>query len=157
MKPSILLRIGSIVSLVDFVGHTMAVPWTPTEGPESAALLGTLKSYRFDVIGSSRTYWDFYVGFGLIISVYLLLQTVALWHLATMATRDARSVRPLVALFALALVANTILTWRFFFAVPLVLAAAIAICLGLALVSLRTSGQARTSVLASADELKERR
>jgi signal transduction histidine kinase len=142
MKPSILLRIGSVASLLYFAGQMMGVPWTPSQGPKTAALLETMKAYRFDVTGSSRTYWDFYLGFGLIIGVHLLVQTVALWHLGTMAKRDASSVRLLIGLFGLALVANAILAWRFFFAVPLMLAIAIAICLGLAFVSARTSGPA---------------
>jgi hypothetical protein len=143
MKPSMPLRIGSVVSLLYFAGHTMGFPWTPSQGPETAALLETMKSYRFDVTGSTRTYWDFYLGFGLIIAVHLLVQTVALWHLGTMVKRDATSVRPLIALFGLALVANAILVWRFFFAVPLAMAVTIAICLGLAFVSARTSRPAR--------------
>lgn len=143
MKASIFLRIGSVVSLLYLAGHMMGVPWTPSQGPETVALFETIKSFRFDVTGSSRTYWDFYLGFGLIIAVHLLVQTVALWHVGTMAKRDASFVRPLIALFGLALVANAILAWRFFFAVPLVLAIAIAISLGLAFVCARRSAPAR--------------
>ena len=143
MNPSILLRIGSAVSLLYFSGHMMGFPWTPSEGPQTAALLAAMRSYRFDVMGSPRTYWDFYLGFGLIIGVHLLVQTVALWHLGTMAQWNASSVRPLVALFGLALVANAVLSWKLFFVVPLVLAIAIAICLGLAFVSAREREPAR--------------
>lgn len=139
MKPSNLLRIGSVLSLLYFVGHMMGTPWTPSQGPETTALVENMKSYRFDVMGSSRTYWDFYFGFGLIVGVHLVVQAVALWQLGTMAKRDASSVRPLIGLFALALVANAILSWMFFFAVPLVLAIAIALVLGLAFVSPQTS------------------
>ena len=146
MKPSFLLRIGSALSLLYFAGHMSGIPWTPSTGPETAALLDTMKSYRFDVVGSSRTYWDFYLGFGLTIGVYLLVQTVALWHLGTMSNRDARSVRPLLAVFGLGLVANAILLWRFFFAIPLVLTIAIAICLALAFVATRTNGDERPGV-----------
>lgn len=145
MKPSTLLRIGSVLSLLYFGGHMMGAPWTPSQGPETTALVGNMKSYRFDVMGSSRTYWGFYLGFGLIIGVHLLVQTVALWQLGTMAKRDASSVRPLIGLFGLALVANAILAWRFFFAVPLVLAIAIATSLGLAFISPRTSSPRGTA------------
>jgi hypothetical protein len=126
MKPSILLRMGSVVSLLYFAGHMMGVPWTPSAGPETAALLETMRSYRFDVTGSSATYWDFYLGFGLIIGVHLLVQSVALWHLGTMSKKDAGAVRPLIALFGLALVANAILVWKFFFAVPVAFAIVLA-------------------------------
>jgi hypothetical protein len=38
-----------------------------------------MKSHHFDAMGFSRTYWDFYYGFGLVISGYLLVQAVMLW------------------------------------------------------------------------------
>src|SRR4030095_10106872 len=98
-------------------------------------LMERMKSYRFDIMGSTRTIWDFHVGFGLMISADLLLQAVVLWHLGTMAKRDPGQVRPLIAMFALAFVANAILVGRFFFVVPLIMAIAIAICLGLAWLS----------------------
>ena len=138
MKPSTLLRIGSAISLLHFVGHTAGIPWTPSDDPGSTSVLSAMKSYRFDVTGVERTYWDFYLGFGLIISVYLLVQALALWQLGTMSRKDAISVRPLVALFGLGSVANATLAWKFFFSVPLVLAIAVSLCLGLALTAART-------------------
>ena len=62
-------------------------------------------------------------GFGLIISAFLLVQAVVLWQL---------QIRPIVASFLVAFVVNAILAWMFFFAVPAVMAVAIAACLGLA-------------------------
>lgn len=51
-----------------------------------------------------------------------------------MAKADAARLRPIVASFFVAFLVNAVLGWRFFFAVPVVMAVAIAICLGLTLV-----------------------
>lgn len=137
MNPVWLLRIASVFSLLYCAGHTSGMPWMSPDGPETAALTESMKQYRFDMMGATRTVWDFHVGFGLVISVDLLLQAVALWMLATMAKSDAPRIRPLIALFAIASVANAVLVGRHFFVIPLVTATAIAICLGLAFLAAR--------------------
>jgi hypothetical protein len=137
MKPSLLLRIAAVITLLYCAGHTIGMPWTPATGPQEAAVLAAMKSTRFDAMGSARTYWDFYFGFGVAISFYLALQAVVLWQLAALASGDASRVRPIIAAFFAAFVANAIVVWTFFFALPLILATAIAICLALAFLAAR--------------------
>jgi hypothetical protein len=137
MKPWILLRIASVTSLLYCAGHGSGFPWTAPEGPENTALVERLRSYRFDVMGASRTVWDFHVGFGLIVSLDLLVVAAILWFLAGQTKRDPAPVRPLIAILGLAFVGNAILVERFFFAVPLVLASIIAFCPGLAFLRTR--------------------
>jgi hypothetical protein len=137
MKTSLLLRVAAVVTLIYCAGHTMGIPWTPVSGPQPDAVIEAMKSTRFEVMGNMRSYWDFYIGFGLIISGFLALQAVVLWQLASLARRDAKQVRPIVAVFFASFVVNAVIAWTFFFWVALVLAAAAAMCLGLALVSAR--------------------
>jgi uncharacterized membrane protein SpoIIM required for sporulation len=98
-----------------------------------------MRSFHFDADGASRTYWDFYIGFGLMISVFLIAQSVVLWQLSGIAKKDSSLVRPILRAFFMSVVANAALGWLFFFTVPLVMALAIALSLGLALaiISLR--------------------
>jgi hypothetical protein len=140
MKASMSLRIASITSLLFAAGHALGgiQSWSP---PGETDVLQAMKSFHFDAEGVSRTYWDFYIGFGLIISVFLLAQAAVLWQLATMARAGASKVRPIVAVFFIAAVANALLSWKFFFAVPLVLALTIAASLGLVF----ASGQSTSS------------
>ena len=137
MKSWMLLRIAAVLTLLYCAGHTMGMPWTPSTGPQEVAAIEEMKSSRFDVMGSARTYWDFYFGFGAIISGYLAAQAVVLWQLAALAKHDWVRVRPIVAVFFVSFVVNAILVSMFFFVVPLVLAIAIALCLGFALMSTR--------------------
>jgi hypothetical protein len=142
MSPTLFLRIASVVSLLFAAGHTLGgtESWSP---PGETEVLRAMRSFRFDAEGVSRTYSDFYLGFGLTIGVYLLLQAVLLWQLATMAKADPVGVRPPIASFFLASVASAIVSWRYIFAVPVVFSVVVAACLGAAFLTARrvhTSG-----------------
>src|SRR4029450_1797917 len=106
MTPT-LLRIASIVSLVLTAGHTLGgmQSWSP---PGETPLLEAMRSFRFDAGGASRSDRDFSIGFGLTITVYLLAQGVMLWQLATLAKRDLVQVRPILVVFLIAALANTV-------------------------------------------------
>lgn len=129
MKPSLLLRITSIITLLFAVGHTLggANSWSPAGETD---VLRAMRSYHFDAGGVSRTYLDFYLGLGFTISVYLLLQAVLLWQLATIAKVDSVRIRPLIVSFFVASVICAFLSWKLIFAVPAIFCAVIAACLG---------------------------
>ena len=137
MKPFKFLRAASVLSFLFFLGHSAQVPWTPSDGGATSTVIGLMKSYRFEVLGSERTYWDLYEGFGLMVSVFLLLEAVVLWFLATLAVEDARRLRAIIVAYVVANVAQLILVVRFFFLPPVVLTAASTLCLALALWSSR--------------------
>ena len=131
MKPSLLLRIASVITLILALGHTSGGLglWSPAGETDA---LRAMRSFRFDAMGASRTYLDFYLGFGFIIGVYLFIQAVALWQLASIAKTDALRVRPLIGSFLLASAASAALAWKFIFVLPVVSFIAVAVCLGLA-------------------------
>jgi hypothetical protein len=126
-----MLRITSIISLLFAVGHTLGgqKSWSPIGEND---VFRAMKSFSFQTEGVSRTYLDFYLGFGFILGVYLLLQAVLLWQLATIAKTDPLLARPPVASFFVASVASAWLSWTFIFPLPAVFSAVIAVCLGLA-------------------------
>ena len=129
---SLMLRTASIITLLFAAGHTVGglQSWSP---PGETEVLRAMRTFRFDADGVNRTYWDFYIGFGLMISVFLLAQSAVLWQLSGVAKRDAALVRPILGVLLVSAVATGALAWRFFFTVPLVLAVTIALSLGLAL------------------------
>jgi hypothetical protein len=133
MKTSTLLRAAAVLSFLYFAGHSAGFPWTPSEGAGTAAVVGGMKSYRFEVFGSMRTYWDLYLGFGLTISVLLLLEAGVLWWLARLAAKAPEQARPFIGMFLLANAAQLALVLRFFFLPPIVLTVANTLCLALAL------------------------
>ena len=117
MTTTLLLRIASVVSLLFTAGHTLGglQKWSPMGEND---VLQTMTAVRFDTMGASRSYLDFFLGFGWSISVAMLLQTILLWQLAALAQPDPARVRPMIAVFVLATLASGVISWRFIFPVP---------------------------------------
>jgi len=132
MTTPLLLRIAAIITLLFFAGHTSGYPWTPDDGPAASAVVEAMKGHSFDVVGSIRTYWDLYIGFGLAISLFQLLQAVVLWQLAGIARVNGAGVRPIIAVFFIAYVINALLALKFLFVIPVVTSFVIAFILALA-------------------------
>ena len=102
--------------------------------PEATSVLEAMKSHSFESEGFKGTYWDLYFGFGLVISVYLLVQAAVLWQVGSLAKTDAILVRPIVVSFLVAFIINAALAWKYFFVVPVVMSGVIALCLTISLV-----------------------
>ncbi len=143
MKPTLFLRIASVLALIHCALHTVGgVFGTPSHGAEEIAVLEAMKSHRFAVMGSSRSYWDFFFGYGLFVSINLLIQGLLFWYLAAVAKTNSPWTRPIVALFFFNYVGMAILAWKYFFVAPAVTELLIALFLALAFA---TAGP-RTSV-----------
>ena len=128
MKARILYRIASIMILLFAVGHTVGFRKSdPRWGVD--AVLASMRSVRFETQGFSRTYWEFYTGFGLFVSVLLVFAALLAWHLAGMAPNQLASMRTVAWALALCFVVVTFLTWRYFFMAPVIFSAVISLCL----------------------------
>lgn len=137
MTSSFWLRSASVLTLLLALGHATGSPWTPDPGAESMAVVSRMQSVHFELLGAQRSYWEFYVGFGHTIPVFLLLLAILFWLLPA-AVPDPRRARTVLAVMLAAFVSIVGLDWVYFFAAPLVLAIAIALCLALALKSVRS-------------------
>jgi hypothetical protein len=131
LKASTFYRIAAVLILLFAIGHTVGfLQSDPKWGVDS--LLVSMKSTHFDVQGFSRSYWDFFVGFGFFVTVFLLFAAVLAWQLGGVALETLVTMRGLSWAFALCFVALTVLTWRYFFAIPIVFSSVITLCLILA-------------------------
>ena len=63
MKASVLYRIASVLLLLFAIGHTRG--FRMTDPKLGVSLIASLQTRHFQIQGSNRTFWDFYVGFGL--------------------------------------------------------------------------------------------
>jgi len=84
-----------------------------------------MQSTHFDVLGFSRTYWDFYVGFGLFVTVFLLLAAVLAWQLGGLGAEALAHLRGTAWTLALCFAAVSFLSWRYFFTIPIIFSTAI--------------------------------
>lgn len=137
MNAVLLLRVASVISMFFAAGHTLGglkSSWSPIGETD---VLAAMRMFRFDVQGASRSYLEFYRGFGFLLTVYLLTQAVLLWQLASLAKADQNGAHPFVWTFFVASIATEVLTWKFLFPVPVYFGAVVTACLGLALIASR--------------------
>jgi hypothetical protein len=131
MTTTLTLRIASSISLLFTIGHSLGglQKWSPNaDNP----VLRAMTDVHFDMMGMNRSYLDLYLGLGWSISVAMLLQTVLLWQLASLARNEAARVRPMIAAFLLATAASGIIAWLLIFPVPVIFCAVLALVLAYA-------------------------
>ena len=133
MRSSTLLRIASVLTLLHAVLHTIgAVFGAPAPGAQQAAV-SAMKANHFVVMGFTRSFWDFYLGMGLGVGIFLTVEAIVFWQLGAIAKTDAPRLRPLLATFLAGYVALAVNSYKFFFTPPVITQLLIALCLGLAI------------------------
>jgi hypothetical protein len=88
-----------------------------------------MHSVHFDAQGFTRSYWDFFSGFGLFFAVFLLFAAVLAWLLSGLPPELSARVRSIAWALAMCFVAITALSWRYTFTIPIVFSTLITICL----------------------------
>ncbi len=132
-RPAVWLRAAAVIAALFALGHQRGRPWLPGQDAASRAVAGQMQQVRFAVAGLSRSYFEFYQGFGLLVTVFLLVESVLLWQLGTLAARGAPGRAMLVTHLA-SFTAVALISARYIFTVPAVLAALIVACIATALV-----------------------
>jgi phosphoglycerol transferase MdoB-like AlkP superfamily enzyme len=130
MNATIYLRIASVLAIIHAILHTIGgVIGKPKNGAPEIAIIEAMKSRSFNVMGSMRTYWDFFYGYGLIVAITLLVQGILFWQLAIIAKTNAPQTRPIILLFCFNFLATTVVAWKYFFIAPAVTELLIAVSL----------------------------
>jgi hypothetical protein len=133
VKATLFLRIASVLTLVRCILHTFGgVLSSLRHGAEEVAVIDIMKSHFFDVMGSIRSYWDFFFGYGLFVTIFLLGVAGLLWQLGLFTKSNSIGIRPIVALFSMTFVATAVVAWRYFFLGPAITELLIAISLAMA-------------------------
>jgi hypothetical protein len=129
VKPVIFLRIASLLTFIHALLHTIGgVFGKPAPGPQQAAV-AAMKSNQFLLMGHTRSYWDFYMGMGLGVSIFLTAEAAVFWQLGSLAKVDSFRLRPIFAVFAAAYLVFALDSWRYFFVGPVIVEVLIALCL----------------------------
>jgi hypothetical protein len=141
MKPVFFLRIASVLTLIHAALHTIGgVFGKPAPGVQAATLL-VMKANQFPLMGATRSFWDFYLGMGLCVSIFLTVEALVFWLLGSLAKTQGRELRPILATFAAGYLALAVNSHQFFFFGPVVAEIIIAACLGMAILTAKP-GQA---------------
>ena len=81
MTAKLYFRTASFLMATFAIGHTIGFLSSAGKPAESIPVLEAMKSVRFQTMGFERTYWDFYSGFGLLLTVFMLMSAFLLWRL----------------------------------------------------------------------------
>ena len=128
MKARVLYRISSVLLLLFAAAHTFGFRQVdPQWGVD--ALIASMRSIHFEAQGFNRTYWDFFVGFGLLVSVFFVFSAVLAWQLGSLPAETLARLRGPAWALAVCFVAVTILSWRYVFWAPITFSLVIALCL----------------------------
>jgi len=122
---TIWLRVSAVISLLFSAGHTLGglKYWSPMgDNP----VLQSMRSVRFDTMHVTRSYLDFYLGFGYSLSALLLMQSILLWQFAGIAKTAPQSLRPMILAVGIATLVAGVIAWRFLFPLPAVVSAVLA-------------------------------
>jgi hypothetical protein len=146
MTTTRLLRIAAAISLLFTLGHSMGglQKWSPMG---ENAVLKAMTDVRFDTMGLRRSYLDFYLGLGWSLSVFMVMETILLWQLASLAKTEAARLRPIIAVIALATAGSGIIAWRFILPIPALFSVVLAIPLVFAYVAANTEQRIASSAV----------
>jgi hypothetical protein len=142
MKSVIFLRAAAALTLLHAVLHTVGGVFGKADPGVAAATVAVMQANRFPVLGVTRSYWDFYRGMGLGISICLTAEGLAFWMLGSLARRDSARLRPILAVFMVAYLVFSLNSYVYFFSAPVVVEILIAACLGTAILYAKPSATA---------------
>src|SRR5271168_1573606 len=135
MRSVIFLRIASVLTFVHAALHTIGGVFGAVAPGAQQAAVTAMKANQFVAMGVTRSYWDFHMGLGLVVSVFLTVEAVVFWQLGSLAKTDALRLRPVLATFLVGYLGVAFVSYKYFFAGPVIAEILIALCLGLAIVA----------------------
>jgi hypothetical protein len=128
LKPAIFYRIASVLLLLFAALHTFGFRQVdPSWGVDS--VISSMQSIHFNIVGSSRTYWDLFAGFGLLCSVFLVFTAVLAWQLAGLPDQTLALMRGTAWALVICFAAVTLVCLRYAFIIPTVFSLLILLCL----------------------------
>jgi hypothetical protein len=136
LKPTLFLRTAAVMGFIHAVLHTIGGVFGDLGPGPAATAVQAMKVNQFLVMGHARSYWDFYRGFGLAVTIFLTAEAVILWQLASLAKTDGRRLRPILAAFLVGYTALAVNSYAYFFVGPVIAEIFIACCLGLAMATI---------------------
>lgn len=129
MNATLLYRIACVVLVVFAAGHTFGFLKFRPASAEGLAVHDAMNNVHIDIKGSSFTYGDFYTGFGLMVTAYLLFAAFLAWHLGTLAREQPMAIGALGWAFVAVQAVCVAVSLRYFFLLPSILSIVIVICL----------------------------
>jgi hypothetical protein len=128
-------RLAAYALVLYTLGHTFgAVVATPNFGAESMKVVDAMTNIHVRAQGSDCTWYGFYRGFGIFVSIFFMFSVAMTWHVGGKTLEERRAFLPvmwwLVACYAISIVTG----WLYFFTMPILFSTLITLLLGVACV-----------------------
>jgi hypothetical protein len=131
MRAPILYRAAAVLLCLFAIGHTLGFRDSdPTWG--IGPVIAAMQSRQFTIQGFTRTYWDLFVGAGFTVGVLYFFAAVLAWDLGGMPREPLRLMRATRWAFAGCFAVVTAVSVRHLFWIPIIMSAAITVCLSAA-------------------------
>ena len=79
-----------------------------------------MKANQFPLMGNMRSFWDFYRGMGLAVTIFLTSEAIVFWQLGSLAKTDVRRIRPILITFLVAYSVLAVNSYTYFFLGPVI-------------------------------------
>jgi hypothetical protein len=112
-------RVSAVLLTLFCAAHTVGGMFLQKSlGADADMVFSQMKNVHFNFNGADVTYYGFWFGFGLTASIFLLLSAVISWRLAAVESKDWSVVSVIAWALILSHIANTYLSFRYFFVGP---------------------------------------
>ncbi len=126
-------RLAAYVLVFFAYGHTFgAVIGTPQFNAESAAVASAMKTVHFVAQGADCTWYGFYRGFGIFVSIFFVFSALMAWHLGGRTVEERRVFAPVTWALFVAFAGSIVTSWVYFFPAPIVFSTLVTALLGYA-------------------------
>jgi hypothetical protein len=142
-KPVVFLRIAAVLTFIHAVLHTIGGVFADVDPGPATVAVQAMKINKFLLLGHMRSYWDFYRGLGLVVTILLTAESIVFWQLASLAKTEARRLRPILITFTAAYLVLAVNSQTYFFIAPVINEILIAACLGMAIVTAKSHSEAQ--------------
>jgi hypothetical protein len=145
-KPVLFLRIAAVLTIIHAVLHTVGGVFGHVDPGPATVAVQAMKINQFLLLGHMRSFWDFYRGLGLGVTVSLTSESIVFWQLATLAKKEVLRYRPILITFAVAYSVFAVNSYTYFFIGPVIAEILIAACLIVAIVTAKSHSEVRPGV-----------
>ena len=129
MNPILLYRIAAVLLFLFAVGHTLGFLKFKPQTAEGMGVRAAMDAVTFEYRGRHYSYGNFYRGFGLFVTAYLLFAAFLAWHLGSVAADAYAANVGLAWAFAGVQLVCFGLSVRYFFLPPALFSGLIVFCL----------------------------
>ncbi len=137
MNPKLHLRLAAILTLIHAILHTIGGVFGKPEPGAATVAWEAMIGNPFMAMGHVRTYFAFYRGLGLGITIFLTAECVVFWLLASLVPVAGTRLRPVLGTFLVAYLALAVNSYEYFFSGPVIAEILIAAFLAAAIFTLK--------------------